>query len=509
MKTHNGCLQCTDFIAIYTKNGCLQCTDFIAICTHNGCLQCTDFIAIYTKNGCLQYTDFIAICTHNGCLQYTDFIAICTHNGCLQCTDFIAIYTKNGCLQCTDFIAICTHNGCLQCTDFIAICTQSGCLQYTDFVAIYTKNGCLQCTDFIAICTQSGCLQYTDFVAIYTKNGCLQCTDFIAICTHNGCLQCTDFIAICTQSGCLQYTDSVAIYAKNECLQYTDFIAICTKSGEKPILLYLEEFGKLRLLVHRISAGAARVKENLHLTRPGVLCVLYQLLGIDNIVECIKSQIICPPSGYSARIPRSCLIKDGCFMALKSGCRRTAAPPPTNAITLNDDVFIIFVIWLYKKYIAFSQRLILYMTIAGFSISIAYLMGDLHPDGPLCEFQAFWMQLFQWGVLTWISCITFNLFVNVVWQRHTEQYECNKVSTWQGTYDPDTERNKQMLKEDIKPLRLYPFVYLAISIFPIINRIQNAVDAEHPVFSKRHCVCNGQRDVPQVNPIPDQAGPDE
>ncbi|XP_052783823.1 cyclic AMP receptor-like protein A isoform X2 [Mya arenaria] len=224
--------------------------------------------------------------------------------------------------------------------------------------------------------------------------------------------------------------------------------------------------------------------------------------------------------------------------------RRTFA-----AISLIGCVFIIFVIWLYKKYIAFSQRLILYMTIAGFSISIAYLMGDLHPDGPLCEFQAFWMQLFQWGVLTWISCITFNLFVNVVWQRHTEQYEwmyhivcwglsllmaclpfigdhygpagawcwvvnnwrwrigvwygpqivtlvilmvvytyiscvlSNKVSTWQGTYDPDTERNKQMLKEDIKPLRLYPFVYLAISIFPIINRIQNAVDAEHPVFA--------------------------
>jgi len=29
---------------------------------------------------------------------------------------------------------------------------------------------------------------------------------------------------------------------------------------------------------------------------------------------------------------------------------------------------------------------------------------------------------------------------------------------------------QQMLKEDIKPLRLYPFIYLAISLFPLINR---------------------------------------
>jgi hypothetical protein len=45
-----------------------------------------------------------------------------------------------------------------------------------------------------------------------------------------------------------------------------------------------------------------------------------------------------------------------------------------------------------------------------------------------------------------------------------------QASSWQGTYDPDTERQKQMLKEDIKPLTAYPFVYIAISIFPVINR---------------------------------------
>ncbi|XP_052218131.1 cyclic AMP receptor-like protein A [Dreissena polymorpha] len=224
--------------------------------------------------------------------------------------------------------------------------------------------------------------------------------------------------------------------------------------------------------------------------------------------------------------------------------RRTSA-----AISLIGCIFSIFVIWLYKRYIAFSQRLIMYMGIAGLGMSIAFLMGSLHPDGVLCDFQAYLMTVFEWGVLLWISCVTFNLTINVLWKKTTEKYEwlyhvvcwglalsiacvpfignhygpagawcwvvedwrwrlgiwygpqivalfilmivyiyiscvlSRKVSTWEGTYDPNTERTKQLLKEDIRPLRLYPFVYLAISIFPIINRIQNAVDVHNPVYA--------------------------
>ncbi|XP_053403699.1 uncharacterized protein LOC123556016 isoform X1 [Mercenaria mercenaria] len=219
------------------------------------------------------------------------------------------------------------------------------------------------------------------------------------------------------------------------------------------------------------------------------------------------------------------------------------------SISLIGCLFIILVIWLFRKYIAFSQRLILYMSVAALNISISYLMGELHPDGPLCDFQAFWMSFFDWSVLLWVSCITLNLFINVVWGKTTEKYEwlyhlvswgislfmsllpfignhygpagawcwikddwrwrvgiwygplfgmllimvvayiyiscvlSRKAATWEGTYDPDTERKKQMLKEDIKPLMAYPFVYLATSLFPLINRIQNAVNSGHPVFA--------------------------
>ncbi|VDI25966.1 Hypothetical predicted protein [Mytilus galloprovincialis] len=176
-------------------------------------------------------------------------------------------------------------------------------------------------------------------------------------------------------------------------------------------------------------------------------------------------------------------------------------------------------------------------------------MGGLVPDGATCHFQAWFLQFFDFSVLLWVACITFNLFMNVVRRTTTEKFEwlyhvfcwgvslvlsllpfindhygpagawCwiesdigwrvgiyygplfviliglvitylyivyslyRKASSWQGTYDPDTERQKQMLKEDIKPLTAYPFVYIAVSIFPLINRIQNAVAPDSPVFA--------------------------
>ncbi|CAH1780902.1 unnamed protein product [Owenia fusiformis] len=221
------------------------------------------------------------------------------------------------------------------------------------------------------------------------------------------------------------------------------------------------------------------------------------------------------------------------------------------SLSLVGCLFMICVIVLFKKYAAFAQRLILYLSVAAFFDSVAYLMGELHPDGPLCDFQAWWLTYFDWSVLLWVCCITFNLYMNAIRSVITEKYEwvyhvlswgfplimsclpfindhygpagawCwikgddngvkwrfgiwygplfliiallffvyiyiivmvnRRVKTWEGTYDPDTERSKQLLKEDIKPLKGYPFVYLAVSLFPLIDRIQNAFNPE-PVFA--------------------------
>ncbi|KAK7477158.1 hypothetical protein BaRGS_00031644 [Batillaria attramentaria] len=186
--------------------------------------------------------------------------------------------------------------------------------------------------------------------------------------------------------------------------------------------------------------------------------------------------------------------------------------------------FMIVVIWLFRRYVVFAQRMILYLSIGALCDSMAYLMSSNIEDGSLCDFQAWWLTYFDWTVLLWVSCITFNLYMNVIKATETARFEwlyhavCWAVplllsvlpfignhygpagawcwivedigwrlgiwyaSTWEGTYDPDTERNHRMLKEDIKPLRLYPFVYLAVSIFPLINRIQNAFDPEDQIF---------------------------
>ncbi|CAB3992689.1 cyclic AMP receptor A [Paramuricea clavata] len=213
--------------------------------------------------------------------------------------------------------------------------------------------------------------------------------------------------------------------------------------------------------------------------------------------------------------------------------------------------FIIVVIWLFKKYQIFTQRLILYLSIAAFLDSIAYVMPGFVPDGTLCEFQAWWLSFFDWSVLLWACCITFNLYQNAIRGVQTERYEIlyhvvswgvplivacfpfigdhygpagvwcwidadssnsqiwrfttwyiplwcllalmlitfiyivaklrREVSRWEGTYRAEDERQKEMLKKDIKLLRAYPVVYMALAIFPSINRIQNAYD-KHPWF---------------------------
>ena len=52
-------------------------------------------------------------------------------------------------------------------------------------------------------------------------------------------------------------------------------------------------------------------------------------------------------------------------------------------------------------------------------------------------------------------------------------YICMSISqntSWSGLFNQDSERIKEVLKEDIRQLRIYPIAYLAMSMFPLINR---------------------------------------
>ncbi|XP_065185677.1 cyclic AMP receptor-like protein A isoform X2 [Sycon ciliatum] len=220
-----------------------------------------------------------------------------------------------------------------------------------------------------------------------------------------------------------------------------------------------------------------------------------------------------------------------------------------STLSLVGCIFVIFIIWLFRKYKYFVQRLILALTVAAAMDSISYLMGAIHEERePICVVQAFWMSFFDWAVLLWVCCIAFNLFMNVIRLRRTENFEkwyhvicwgvslimacipikqygpagawCwiergetglrfgtwyvplfiligmlflvyiyiivtiqRQVRRWDGTYNPETQRDKERLKEDVRPLKAYPVIYLVLSIFPLVNRIQNAVSNDQAIFA--------------------------
>ncbi|XP_042350715.1 cyclic AMP receptor 4 [Plectropomus leopardus] len=58
-----------------------------------------------------------------------------------------------------------------------------------------------------------------------------------------------------------------------------------------------------------------------------------------------------------------------------------------------------------------------------------------------------------------------------------------RMQSWLGTFNPERERRKVSLAEEIKPLKWYPSVYLLVSIFPLINRLHNAFYPKDPSFS--------------------------
>ncbi|XP_064394165.1 cyclic AMP receptor-like protein A [Halichondria panicea] len=92
--------------------------------------------------------------------------------------------------------------------------------------------------------------------------------------------------------------------------------------------------------------------------------------------------------------------------------------------SLLGSLFVIGLIWLFKKYKFYIQRLILYLSVSAFLSSTAFIMGrfdydlfdnDLNPEAAqrLCVFQGFWLLYTDWTVLLSIFCITFNLLWTV------------------------------------------------------------------------------------------------
>ncbi|XP_070293681.1 cyclic AMP receptor-like protein A [Salvelinus sp. IW2-2015] len=221
----------------------------------------------------------------------------------------------------------------------------------------------------------------------------------------------------------------------------------------------------------------------------------------------------------------------------------------TGTFSLIGCFFMLFVIWLLRRYHSLAQKMICSLTVAAFFDSVAYVMGETHPEGSLCNFQAWWLTYFDtvWNATIWAVCLWSFLLVcnhcsffsprlyhlmawgvplvmaslplfsgyygpagawcwitddHVAWRFGIWYvplftliflmiccyariiYVANeRMQSWFGTFNPERERRKVSLAEEIKPLKWYPSVYLLVSLFPLINRLHNAFYPQDPVFS--------------------------
>ncbi|XP_055086703.1 uncharacterized protein si:dkey-100n23.5 [Periophthalmus magnuspinnatus] len=69
----------------------------------------------------------------------------------------------------------------------------------------------------------------------------------------------------------------------------------------------------------------------------------------------------------------------------------------TGTFSLLGCFWMLFVIWLLRRYNSVAQKMILSLTVAAFFDSVAYVMGDTHLEGSLCDFQAWWLTYFDWS----------------------------------------------------------------------------------------------------------------
>lgn len=84
--------------------------------------------------------------------------------------------------------------------------------------------------------------------------------------------------------------------------------------------------------------------------------------------------------------------------------------------------FMLCLIWLLRRNNSLAQKMVINLTVAALFDSVAYVMGESHPEGSLCNFQAWWLTYFDWTALVWVCLITFNLYLNLVREIRTEHY---------------------------------------------------------------------------------------
>lgn len=222
-------------------------------------------------------------------------------------------------------------------------------------------------------------------------------------------------------------------------------------------------------------------------------------------------------------------------------------------------LMVIGLIFFLKKYLIFTQRLILYLTIAAALSSFGIVMqaATYFPDNNAyrvyCMVSAFFNQTTACSQLMAVCCITLDLFLTAVLQKKSRRewifilvifvlpllfnwipfidstygevgpwcwiravnanctvhkfglamriilwygllfpilaavlvvyiiilvFSRHQVHKFQGKYDPDAQRQKQMMAEEIKPLLAYPIIFFFLHFFSLINQVYHIFNKE-------------------------------
>lgn len=211
-----------------------------------------------------------------------------------------------------------------------------------------------------------------------------------------------------------------------------------------------------------------------------------------------------------------------------------------SSLSILGSMFTLFLIVFFKKYKDPSQRMIANLSIASLLLSASCLIEDIvYENTTLCRIQGALLTQFVWNCCLWIMCIVFNLYFKLIFGIDLYKRElaitmfcwlfpvvtmslpfiddvygpagvwCWMKNDWRWRfgdwyffrigsliifvvvmihmtvvmYRMKTSRLSSnpvhnTISDDIKTLRLYPIVYFLVNIFPVVNRIQNAVSAD-------------------------------
>ena len=208
------------------------------------------------------------------------------------------------------------------------------------------------------------------------------------------------------------------------------------------------------------------------------------------------------------------------------------------SLSIIGSLFMLGLIVLFKKYREPSQRMIAHLSTASIFLGVSYLIeDDIVSEATLqCKFQGASLTLFIWACFLWIMCMLFNLYFQLLFEFDFRKYEVavtlvcwvlpvmiSAVPFIGDVYAPagawcwiennfewrfgiwyiwrilfvivfvlvmvhiswklhkskgirhSSTYSMTSFEKDVHSLRIYPIVYFILNLFPIINRVHNAI----------------------------------